>query len=220
MCGRFGFTLPPKRAWEHFDLAAAEPFEPRRNIAPGSSIPAVVATPAGRALTLFHWGLVPHWAKDRATGYKMINARSETVAQKPAFRGAFAKRRCLIPADRFYEWEKRPDGSKQPYAVTVTAEDGEPALFAMAGLWETWRDPAAREDAPPLRSTTILTTAANPLVARVHDRMPVILPAAAYALWLDETTPAARLQALLAPYPAEAMALAPESPALNNPKNP
>lgn len=214
MCGRFGFSMPPRRAWEHFQLVEMYGAETRRNIPPGTDIPVIVLEGndlARRVLRLFHWGLVPSWAESRKIGYKLINARGETAADKPAFRNAFARRRCLVPADRFYEWEQREDGSKQPYAVTMADH----APFAMAGLWEHWTGPDGEE----LLSAIILTTGANELVAHVHERMPVILESKDYNRWLDPVTDKDELNALIKPYPSENMALVQVSKRVNDPKN-
>lgn len=220
MCGRFGFTLPTKQAMHLFGLTESVEVAPRKNIAPMTYVFAVLAKPRApedktviRVGRLLKWGLVPHWAKDPAMGNRMINARSETAADKPAFRSAFRKRRCLIPADVFYEWEKTEAG-KEPHALGLAS--GEP--MALAGLWEHWRSPADPEG-HDLFTATILTTAANELVARIHDRMPVILPAQAYDAWLDPATPAEALHGLLKPYPARAMTSTPVSKAVNNPAN-
>jgi putative SOS response-associated peptidase YedK len=142
---------------------------------------------------VLRWGLVPHWADDpQKLGLKLINARSETAAEKPAFRDAFARRRCLVLADGFYEWEKRPDGTTQ--AWWVTRPDERP--FAFAGLWATWR---GRPDVEPLRTCTIVTTHASPALAHIHDRMPVILPPGAEEAWLDSATPPEALRELCVP---------------------
>lgn len=201
MCGRFGFVIPKAQAVEYFQLVEAD-YEPRRNLAPTMDIPGIVLSEAGRVLRRFHWGLVPFWAKDRKMAAKMINARSETAAEKPAFRAAFKKRRCLVPATCFYEWQKLDAKRKQPFALTMA--DGTP--FAMAGLWELWDDPEADPETDgPLHSATILTTAANALVSSIHDRMPVILPPNAWTQWLDPAANPAALNSLLIPFPAEGM---------------
>ena len=154
-----------------------------------------------RHLQAFHWGLIPSWAKDAAIGNKMINARTETLAEKPSFRAALTRRRCLIPADGFYEWQAAPDGKKAgrtPMHIRLK-DDG---LFAFAGLWEEWRAP----DGSPLRSCTIITTTPNAVAAPIHDRMPAILRPEDESLWLDHSqTNASDLLSLLAPYPSEAM---------------
>lgn len=210
MCGRFGFELPPKSARDRFGLERVEPFEPRRNIAPGTEIPVIIRQDEGRVLLPMRWGLVPFWAKDSNMGSTMINARSETAAGKPAFRAAFKRRRCLIPAEEFYEWQKTDTG-KQPYALGM--QDRAP--FVMAGLWEHWQG----ADGSELLSATILTCAANDLVASIHDRMPVLLPEEHWQTWLDPTSGLSTLQNLLQPLPSEAMRAWPVSRAVNNPRN-
>ena len=210
MCGRFslGATI---RVGQLFDLPDWPETPPRYNIAPSQEVPAVIQNreTGGRELRLFRWGLVPSWAKDPAIGSRMINARSETAATKPAFRTSLRDRRCLILADGFYEW-KREGSRKQPYYIRL--RDGE--LFAFAGLWDRW----APADDQPLHTCTIVTTTPNELVRPIHDRMPVILPSSAYRLWLD---PAMRdvdpVQALLTPYPADGMITYPVSTRVNNP---
>lgn len=197
MCGRYSLTGPsPDRLRERFRLGPEIPLEPRYNIAPGQHVAAVTTTrdgdPRGDVLL---WGLVPHWADSPKVGWKMVNARAETVAERPAFRDAFARRRCLIPADGFYEWQRRTHGPKLPW--WITREDHEP--FAFAGLWATWR---AAPDVEPLRTCTILTTQASASLREVHDRMPVILPAQAEGAWLDPATPPDDLLALLEPFTA------------------
>jgi putative SOS response-associated peptidase YedK len=195
MCGRFSLHARPEDVAEHFDLDATPELSPRYNIAPSQQVAAVRAADSGdaRVLEMRSWGLVPGWAKDPAIGNRLINARAETVAEKPAFRSAFRRRRCLIPADGFYEWA--PGSSpKQPWFITR----GEGVVFAFAGLWEDWRSPEGAE----LHSCTILTTRANATLAAVHDRMPVILDPADYVLWLDPASKGAAAQlALLAPCP-------------------
>lgn len=214
MCGRFGFDMPPKRAQVAFGLARVEEYEPRRNIAPTTAVAVIVAGREGRVLGPMRWGLVPSWADDPSIGARMINARAETAASKPAFRAAFRRRRCLLPAQWFYEWQ-RTEAGKQPHAVAMA--NGEP--FAMAGLWEQWQG----ADGSELLSACILTTEANALVAKIHDRMPVILPESAWDEWLRTPEPDEKgreyLQRLLKPYPAEAMKAWPVSRALNNPRN-
>jgi putative SOS response-associated peptidase YedK len=188
---------------------------PRYNVAPTQDILAVraAADGAGRELALLHWGLVPSWAKDAKLSASLINARGDTVGQKPAFRTAFARRRCLIPADGFFEW-KKVGKEKQPYWLRM--QDERP--FAMAGLWESWRGPAGSEG-PPLESAAIITTDANELCRPLHDRMPVILHEADYARWLDPAAPKQELQALLVPLPAECMKSEPVSKRVNNARN-
>ncbi len=190
MCGRYTLGTTPARLAETFALSDAPEFAPRYNIAPTQIAPVVVATPQGRRLELRRWGLVPFWAKDPKIGSRMINARAESLAEKPAFRSAFRRQRCLVPADGFYEW--KPAGRrKQPHHVRRA--DSRP--FAMAGLFDTWH--AGQPDA--IASFTIVTTDANALLRPIHDRMPVILAPASWKDWLDADTPLARLGALLAP---------------------
>jgi putative SOS response-associated peptidase YedK len=211
MCGRYTLTLDPAELQDLFDLAEPAPagLAPRFNIAPSQPV-AVIANGPERKLELFRWGLIPSWAKDPKIGNQLINARSETLAEKPAFRTALKKRRCLILADGFYEW-KREGQRKTPMYFQL--EKGRP--FAFAGLWETWTGP----DQASLRSCTIITTRANPVVEPVHDRMPVILPPAAYADWLSAgELPAVQIQAYLQPYGA-AMRVSAVSPLVNNPAN-
>ena len=213
MCGRYTLHTPIEQLAELFELPEAPSLEPRFNVAPTQQVPAVVAEgdPPRRAVRMMRWGLVPHWAKDPAVGSRMINARSETVAEKPAFRTAFRRRRCLIPADGFYEWQAQADG-KQPYYIRV--RDGRP--FAFAGLWEHWEGP----DAVGLESCTILTTRPNDMLAQVHDRMPVILPPEAYQDWLwPVERQAAELLGLLNPYPSEEVTFHPVSRIVNSPRN-
>jgi putative SOS response-associated peptidase YedK len=184
---------------EQFSLFEAAPFTPAYNIAPTQPVATVVvATPGlARELVWMHWGLVPSWAKDRSAGSRMINARAETVAQKPAYRAAFRRRRCLVLADGFYEWQ-RLDGKKRPYFIHL--HDDRP--FAFAGLWEHWQG----AEGETLQSCALVTTEANALMRPIHDRMPVILPEDDYARWLDPSLVAPEsLLPLLRPYPSEAM---------------
>ena len=204
MCGRFTLHHTVEELEERFaaELAAGSvgETEARYNVAPTQDV--LVVTQNGvRHLQAYHWGLIPSWAKDTAIGNKMINARAETLAEKPAFRTALARRRCLIPADGFYEWQDAPTGVKAPKTpMHIRMKDG--GLFAFAGLWDEWHAP----DGSPLRSCTIITTSPNAVAAPIHDRMPVILRPEDEALWLDRSvTTATDLLSLLAPYPAEAM---------------
>ena len=218
MCGRFTQRLSWRELHELLGLIGpAQNLRPRYNVAPGQSIAAVRVSEGGRRLSMLRWGLVPAWAKEPNIGYKMINARSETAQQKPSFRAAFKARRCLIPADGFYEW-KREGKAKQPYLIGLKEGGG----FVFAGLWESWRVPAGLpltgklselEPGDVLETCTILTTEANPALAPIHPRMPVILPPDAYDPWLaGEAIP-------LAPYPAEAMTYHPVSTLVNKPAN-
>lgn len=226
MCGRFALNSTPRRIARHFDLRE-EPalFAPRYNIAPTQPVAIVRENEhlarkhggkAPREFTHVRWGLIPSWAKDPAIGNRMINARSETAATKPGYRGAFKYRRCLIPADGFYEWKKSAGksagGGKQPYYIR--REDGEP--FAFAGLWEHWQSEGGEE----MESCTILTTDANDLLKPIHDRMPVILSPSDYALWLDTSQQEREaVTHLLRPPPTAGWEAVPVSTYVNSPKN-
>ncbi len=212
MCGRYTLTSPIEVLAEEFGISGPLPeLSPSYNVAPGQGVATVMEEDDGsRRLEVLKWGFVPSWAKDPAGGDRMINARSETAAEKPSFRKAMRERRCLILADGFYEW-KKTGGGKQPFHIKM--EDGRP--FAFAGLWESWG-----RDGETIRSCTILTTGANDLVREVHDRMPVILPRDAYAPWLDPgTRDPEPLLSLLVPFPPEAMTAYPVSRAVNSPSN-
>ncbi len=210
MCGRFTLTATPERLRERFALdAMPEAMSPRYNIAPSQDVLAI-ANRAPRAVHPLRWGLVPSWAKDAAIGHRMINARAETLAERPAFRSALARRRCLVPADGFYEWRRQGKTKKQPFHVR--ARDGAPLAFA--GLWELWRGP----DGIALGSCAIITTAANALLAPIHDRMPAILPPAAFSAWLDPSErPADALTPLLVACPDEWLEAFPVSTHVNSP---
>lgn len=202
MCGRYSLSGPnPAVLRERFALGDEVPVRRRYNVAPGDEVLAITTTREGeRRPDLLRWGLVPFWAKDPKVGYKMINARAETAPEKPAFRDALERRRCLILADGFYEWQPRP-GRRRKQPFWITRADGAP--FAFAGLWATWHGP----DQSVLRSCTIITTDANDTLAAIHDRMPVILPSPAEeALWLDAATPAPLVRELMATLPSEAVA--------------
>ncbi|HEY9899610.1 MAG TPA: SOS response-associated peptidase [Pantanalinema sp.] len=209
MCGRFSQSATAEAVAEAFGLAEIPVLSPRYNLAPSQPIPVIRRDPGDkeRHLTMARWGLVPSWTRDPEAAPRPINARAETAPEKPTFRDAFRYRRCLIPADGFYEWATR-DSRKQPMRFTMQDEH----LFAFAGLWERWQGP----DGAVLETATVLTTEANPLVRPVHDRMPVILAPGAYEAWLDPTRhdPAALLS-LLGPYPASEMKVYPVSPRVN-----
>jgi putative SOS response-associated peptidase YedK len=219
MCGRFVSASNPEEIAAYFgadppktELAASY------NVAPTNDIYAVVEDPDGaRRLEVFHWGLIPVWAKDIKVGQKMINARAETLATKGAYKADFKKHRCLIPMDGFYEWQARPDQrGKQPHFVRRV--DGEP--LAVAGLWSAWRDRAAGPDASWLHSCTVVTTSANGTMVPIHDRMPVILPASAWSTWLDPTNEdIAQLGGMLVPAPNELLTLHPVSTEVNKVAN-
>jgi putative SOS response-associated peptidase YedK len=213
MCGRFTLTKAADVVAELFELDEVPSLEPRYNIAPTQSVPAVrrLKDAAQRQLAMLHWGLIPFWAKDRDIGSRLINARAETLSEKPSFRNALKSRRCLIVADGFYEWKKLDEG-KQPYYIRL--RDGRP--FAFAGLWERWNDPA--EGA--VESCTIITTEPNELMKTLHNRMPVILPQNAGDRWLDPKSDGDKsLSELLIPYDADQMEAYPVSRRVNNPKN-
>jgi putative SOS response-associated peptidase YedK len=207
MCGRYTLATPdPSQIRARFPIGESLEVRRRFNVAPGDDVLAVVGD-AASAGALLRWGLVPFWASDpRDLGVTTINARAETVAERPAYRDAFARRRCLIVADGFYEWS-----GGVPY--WITREDGE--LFAFAGLWASWRPREAGADIEPLRSCTIVTTAANGPVRDLHDRMPVILSAADERAWLDLATPAEDLHELLATADAS-LVVRPVSRAVND----
>jgi putative SOS response-associated peptidase YedK len=212
MCGRFAFYSPHEAVTRLFGVASAPEIEPRYNIAPTQFVAAVRETGGPREVAMLYWGLVPSWAKDKAIGARMINARSETLTEKPSFRNAFRRRRCLVLADGYYEWQ-RSGAVKQPYYVSFA--DGAP--FGMAGLWERWRDPASGE---PLESCCIVTTTPAASVAHVHDRMPVIIPAAGYAEWLDRRNEATdRLARWLTSWPGADLVARPVSARVNNARN-
>jgi putative SOS response-associated peptidase YedK len=178
MCGRYRLSRSKELLAEHFDVEPDDDWEPRYNIAPTQNVPVIRRHPAQpkRLGSQIRWGLIPFWAKDSSIGFKMINARAETVATKPAFRDALKQRRCLIPADGFYEWKKNGK-AKTPFCFTM-ADD---SIFAFAGIWDSWRNPEGKA----IETCSIITTIPNALLADIHDRMPVILPDKAYDLWLD-----------------------------------
>jgi putative SOS response-associated peptidase YedK len=243
VCGRFVSSSPPDELARYFGAAPSaeaapvadgqDRFEPNFNVAPSTDVLAVSEGRDGRRLRSLHWGLVPGWAKDVSVGYKLINARAEGVARSGAFRRPFTHRRCLIPADGFYEWSKVPGHRrKQPYFVHRV--DDEPLAFA--GLWEVWRGPRSTGDgdvgvggsgtgrregtADPVRSCSIITTGANALMAPVHDRMPVILPPSAWDAWLDpDNHDTEALERLLVPAPEGLLALHPVSMLVSDVRN-
>jgi putative SOS response-associated peptidase YedK len=208
MCGRFVIDLSPDLVAGFFGLAAVPDLPPRYTVAPTQSVPVIrEASDGSRRLTMMRWGLVPSWAKDIGDG--LINARSETINEKPSFRQAFRQRRCIIPANGFFEW-LRVEGTKVPYYVRMA--DGAPMPFA--GIWEAWFSP----DGQVMESCAILTTSANAMVAPIHDRMPVILRPDEFGLWLDrQVHDAERLTTLFAPYPADRVEAYRVSTLVNNP---
>ena len=215
MCGRFTQTSQPKDIAELLDLPedAVPPYQPRYNLAPTQPALVLRRNPHTneRELTFLTWGLIPSWAKDPAIGNKLINARAETLSEKPAYRAAFRRRRCVVPADGFYEWKKTDDG-KQPWFIT--RKDGKP--MPLAGLWEHWESP----DGSVIESFTLITTEPNELVGRLHNRMPAVLPEEDVALWLDPAADPGELQSmLLTPYPAALLVAWPVSKLVNSPAN-
>ncbi|OGQ91770.1 MAG: hypothetical protein A2289_12010 [Deltaproteobacteria bacterium RIFOXYA12_FULL_58_15] len=206
MCGRFTLSAPSEDLSSIFNVEV-EALAPRYNIAPTQMVSAVRVVGGKRHLALLRWGLVPSWAKDPKVGARLINARAETVAEKPSFRSAFRRRRCLIVADGFYEWQKAKP-RKQPFHIACT--DGRP--FAMAGLWEFW----SKGDVS-MESCTIITTAPNELLAPIHDRMPVILEPRDYDTWLDpEVDDPERLTGMLQSFPADQLRASPVGHWVNN----
>jgi len=213
MCGRFTLTVDPAELQDTFaDFAFPQKFAPRFNIAPTQPVLAI-PNDGRNAADFFIWGLIPSWAKDPSIGNRLINARGETLAEKPSFRGSYKYKRCLILADGFYEWKKLP-GTKTKIPHFIHMKNRQP--FAFAGLWDEWHSP----DGSQVRSCTIITISPNEMMASLHDRMPVILSHDAYAQWLDASprTPDS-LQPLIKPYPSDEMAAYPVSTLVNNPKN-
>jgi putative SOS response-associated peptidase YedK len=214
MCGRFTLTLSPEdlqAAFPNFDIPSDVP--PSYNIAPSQPIPVVVNDGTNK-LDFYTWGLIPSWTKPENFGkYSLINARSETAAEKPSFRSSFKRKRCLILCDGFFEWSKSNSGKgKTPYYISMKDH----SAFAFAGLWETWNSP----DGGSIKTACILTTQPNLLVKPIHDRMPVILSSDSYQVWLNEKeVQPADLQELMKPYPDEAMQAYPVSTYVNSPKN-
>jgi putative SOS response-associated peptidase YedK len=212
MCGRFGLTADLSEILQRFRVsrpnAESTAWTPRYNIAPTQTV-IVVGDDGQRYLTHMRWGLIPSWTKDPAIGNRMINARAETVTTRPAFRTALRKRRCLVVATGFFEWQQRPRG-KQPYYLALKSREP----FGFAGLWDAWTSPDGEE----IRSCTIITVDANELLLPIHDRMPVILTPEAEAVWLDPAIQEpAQLLPLLTSYPAEGMTLYPVRIRVNNP---
>jgi putative SOS response-associated peptidase YedK len=212
MCGRYSITTPLEAMRGLFDFEGTPNLRPRYNVAPSQDVPIVRIGEGGkgREIAQVRWGLVPGWAKDLSISAKLINARAESVAGKPSFRAAFKRRRCLVPADGFYEW-RREGAAKQPYRIA--RPDG--AAFAFAGLWESWRAP----EGETIESCTILTTQANATLAPIHGRMPVVLEAGAHAPWLDAAAEAEALHALLVPAPDALLTAYKVSPRVNNVRN-
>jgi putative SOS response-associated peptidase YedK len=209
VCGRYTLaSIDPAAARARFPIGESVDVRRRYNVAPGDDVLAVTTdregVPRGE---LLQWGLVPSWAK--TPGRRPINARAETVSERPTFRTAFTRFRCLIPADGFYEWRAAPDGRKEAFHISWSGEE----LFAFAGIWSVWRP---SEEAPQVRSCAILTTVPNEAVAPLHDRMPVILPREAEGAWLDSSSPLSEVSQLLVPIPASETIVQPVGPAVND----
>ena len=212
MCGRFGLFVTPEVLEEYFalaDSAAAIVPRPRYNLTPGQAVAVVREHDGRRTLDALQWGLIPFWAKDAKIGRRLVNARLDGVADKPAFREAYARRRCLIPASGFYEWSEPKAGRKQPYFIRPS---GEP-LLAIAGLWERWRTPSGEK----LETCVIVTTDASAELVHVHDRMPLLIPRDAHALWLDPRTGID--DALLLAQRTPTLEIKPVGLAVNDPRN-
>lgn len=210
MCGRYTLKAEPEAIQKQFELAfVPEQLTPRFNIAPSQAVPIITADDRDR-LTFVRWGLIPSWSKDESLGNKLINARSETADEKPSFRAAFKRRRCLIPADGFFEWMK--DGKvKRPQFIFLP----DSPVFAFAGLWETWHSPHGDE----VLSCTILTTEPNDMMRQIHNRMPVILPKNSYEMWLDHSIDTQAAKSLLKPYDQDEMDVYEVSTRVNSPAN-
>ncbi len=214
MCGRYRLSRRKQLVEEYFDVSSdTDDWNPRYNVAPTQPVPVIRQNPKEpiRELSLMRWGLIPSWAKDTSGAARMINARSETAQTLPAFRDALKSRRCLIPADGFYEW-KRDGKTKQPFCFEV----GDGGLFAFAGLWERWRDPSGQW----VKSCSILTTTPNAVTSAIHDRMPVILDPDSYDLWLDPgMTDVQVVSELLKPFDPSLMRCYPVSTRINHVAN-
>lgn len=213
MCGRYYLNASKKKLAEHFhiaDTADIPDIPPRFNIAPSQDIPVVRQSEKGREVAMMRWGLLPSWSEDSKAKFSMINARAETVAEKPAYRAAFKKRRCLIPASGYYEWKPAASG-KQPYVIRRKDE----GLLALAGIWELWEG-----GGEVIESCSIIVTAANKLMSPIHDRMPVILTPNNYSEWLrSETQDIGHLQGILSPYALDDLETYPVSKRVNKPDN-
>jgi putative SOS response-associated peptidase YedK len=207
MCGRFQLSVKGKQISERFNVEVFdEMYKPSYNTAPSQNLSVITNTEPGK-LNFFKWGLIPFWAKDPRIGNKLINTRAETITEKPAFRNALIKRRCLVPANGFYEWRK---SDKTPFRIFLKSEE----IFAMAGIWETWKDAEGR----PINSFSIITTTPNNLMEKLHNRMPVILKPENESAWLQEAD-AEKLKTLLVPFDSDNMAAYPISTKINSPAN-
>jgi putative SOS response-associated peptidase YedK len=213
MCGRYRLSRHKQVLAERFDVEIDDNWQPRYNIAPTQDVPVIrqERTRPKRLASTMRWGLIPYWAKNASAGHKMINARAESISSRPAFQDALKKRRCLLPADGFYEW-KKTGAAKTPFCFTM-ADEG---IFAFAGIWDSWRNPEGKL----VETCCIITTAPNALCAQVHDRMPVILPGEAYDLWLDPGWQKPEVvSGLLQPFDAGLMRCYEASPRVNFVKN-
>jgi putative SOS response-associated peptidase YedK len=208
MCGRYALTSPPEVIAERFKLVWSPEVLAHYNVAPTQMIPVVRLAAQGRELAFLKWGLIPSWSKDPSIGTRLINARAETLSDKPSFRNSYRRRHCLVPADAFYEW-KAIGNRKQPYCIRMADE----SLFGMAGLWEHWLSPAGEA----VETCTIITTNANELVGQLHDRMPLIIQPSDYGSWLDASNP--KGGALLKPFPSDLMRYYPVSTRVNKVSN-
>jgi len=212
VCGRFTSSQRREAIGERFEVAVPETYQHRFNLAPQQRTLIIRERDSEREAVMAKWGLLPHWAKDSRIAFKMINARAETLTEKPAYRSLISRHRCLIPADGFYEWSVGSDGKKYPSHFHLPGHE----LFAFAGLWTSRRD---EETGEVQESCTIVTTTPNELVAPVHDRMPVILPPGAEAVWLDPRVRKEHALSLLEAYPAHLMAALPASTRVNSVRN-
>ncbi len=215
MCGRFSNNANPKQVEKEFDVKVSNEklFKPRYNIAPTQTIAAILESDGERIIDALRWGLIPSWAKDESIGNKLINARAETLAEKPSFKNAFRSHRCIIPASGFYEWQKKGTGAKQPFYFHLKDKE----VFGFAGLYEQWLD---KESGEQIETCLIITTEANKVLEPVHDRMPVILKARDYGQWLDaKEKDTDKLQKILSPYPASEMIAYQVSKSVNTPSN-
>jgi putative SOS response-associated peptidase YedK len=213
MCGRFALYTDPIALAKQFQAENVPELQPNYNVAPSQAIPIIRNEQGHRLFAMARWGLIPSWAKDIKIGYNTINARADTVAEKPSFRSAFQRRRCLIPADGYFEWQEIPDSKiKQPWYISL--KNQEP--MALAGLWEHWQG----SDGSEIESCTIIVTAGNELMQPIHDRMPVILSTETWDTWLDAAnTNKQGLQTLLNQYPADEMTAWPVGTVVNSPRH-
>lgn len=213
MCGRFTLTVGLEEIIQRFQLENEQNvrYVPRYNIAPTQQVPVIIQSEGERRLVMMRWGLIPRWSKDSGIGSRLINARSETLTQKPAFRRSFFRHRCLVPSDGFFEWTKDEQGKKKPVRIVLEGE----SIFAFAGLFDRWQDQEGRVH----HSFTIVTTRANEKIKAIHHRMPVILHPAEESVWLDLKQDPDQLQAVMEPQESEIFHIYPVSTLVNSPKN-